>query len=149
LADGRILLVSASGDKTVRLWDPATGQQIGKPSPAMPAGCGSVCVRLADGRILLVSTSDDKTVRLWERTIGQQMDQLSSLVGARDRCAFSDYCHTPGRLARARPPGRAQQAGELTVFDDVPAEPAPGPRAGPDELARDGVDDRDLTPWAG
>jgi hypothetical protein len=42
------------------------------------------------------------------------------------------------------PEGLRREAGEPTVLDDVPADPAPGPRAGPDELVCDGVEDRDL-----
>lgn len=44
------------------------------------------------------------------------------------------------------PEGLRGQAGEPAVLHDVPAEPAPGPRAGPDELVRDGVEYRESTP---
>ena len=36
LPDGRMLLASASGDETVRLWDPATGTPVGDPWKATP-----------------------------------------------------------------------------------------------------------------
>jgi WD40 repeat protein len=66
LADGRVLLASSGDDRTVRLWNPATGQPVGDP---MRGHDGSVLaltpITLADGQVLLASAGDDQTIRLW------------------------------------------------------------------------------------
>jgi WD40 repeat protein len=61
---GRELLATAGDDRTVRLWDPATGAAVqvvhGHTGPVL-----GVCAVRVGGRELLASASDDRTVRLW------------------------------------------------------------------------------------
>ncbi|MET8150792.1 CHAT domain-containing protein [Actinoplanes sp. NPDC049668] len=66
--DGR-LLASAYGDKTLQLWDPATGQRVGHPLTGHTARVWPAAFS-PDGR-LLASGSDDKTIRLWDPATGQ------------------------------------------------------------------------------
>ncbi|HEX6074315.1 MAG TPA: WD40 repeat domain-containing protein, partial [Micromonosporaceae bacterium] len=65
--DGR-LLATGSDDRTVRLWDPATGDPIGRPFTGHTDWVRAVAFS-PDGR-LLASGGDDKTVRLWDPATG-------------------------------------------------------------------------------
>ena len=67
------LLASGSGDKTVRLWNPATGEQLQK-LEGHTAWVDSVAFS-PDGQ-LLASGSGDKTVRLWNPATGEQLQKF-------------------------------------------------------------------------
>ena len=67
--DGKVLAIS-SGDGTVRLWDVATRQQIGR--PLTRTGDVSSVAFSPDGKVLATS-GDDGTVRLWDTATHQQI----------------------------------------------------------------------------
>ena len=56
-------LATASGDGTVRLWDPPPAGRSATRSPATPTG---VAVAFSPDGTRLASASDDGTVRLWD-----------------------------------------------------------------------------------
>ena len=57
-------IASGSDDKTVRVWDAATGQPIGQPLTGHTERCASVAFSPDGTRI--ASGSDDNTVRVWD-----------------------------------------------------------------------------------
>ena len=84
-ADGQ-LLASASYDKTVRLWNPATGEQVQK----LEGHSGPVrtVAFSADGQ-LLASAYYDGTVRLWNPATGEQVQKLEGHNDWVNAVAFS------------------------------------------------------------
>jgi len=121
VADGRTLIASGSFDHTVRLWDPATGQQAGDPLTGHTDGVLAVAaVPVADGRTLIASGSRDHTVRLWDPATGQQIGD--PLTG-----------HTDGVLAVAAVPladGRTLIASGSDDFTVRLWDPATGQQVG-------------------
>jgi RNA polymerase sigma factor (sigma-70 family) len=71
--DGK-MLASGSGDTSIYLWNPATGQQIRR-LDGHKHWVRSVAFS-ADGK-LLASGSEDKTVALWDPATGQRLRQLA------------------------------------------------------------------------
>ena len=79
--DGRTLLASGSDDRTVRLWDPATGQQTAT-LEGHDGAVNALCTITVDGRELLATGSDDETVRLWDPRARHQTATLEGHHGA-------------------------------------------------------------------
>ena len=70
--DGK-LVASASNDKTVRLWDSATGASL--QTLEGHSGCVTAVAFSPDGK-LVASASDDKIVRLWDSATGVLLQTL-------------------------------------------------------------------------
>ena len=83
--DGR-LLASGGADKTVRLWDPATGEH--RRTLTRHADWVGAVGFSPDGR-LLASGGADKTVRLWDPATGEHRRTLTRHAGAVEAVAFS------------------------------------------------------------
>jgi WD40 repeat protein len=83
--DGKTL-ASGSDDRTVRLWDPTTGQC--RQTLEGHAGGVYAIAFSKDGKTL-ASGSDDCTVRLWDPTTGQCRQTLEGHTGGVNAIAFS------------------------------------------------------------
>jgi hypothetical protein len=66
-------IATASADRTVRLWDAATGKQIGQPLTGHTDQVYGVAFSPDGTRI--ASASADRTVRLWDTATGKQIGQ--------------------------------------------------------------------------
>jgi WD40 repeat protein/tRNA A-37 threonylcarbamoyl transferase component Bud32/DNA-directed RNA polymerase subunit RPC12/RpoP len=111
LPDDRFM-ASANGDRMVRLWDTATGQEV----RALKGHTGlvSAVAFSPDGR-RLASASSDMTVRLWDAETGQEVRALKGHTSVVFAVAFSP---DGTRLASASgDPRIPNNAGEMKVWD--------------------------------
>ena len=72
--DGAVV-VSASDDDTLKLWDAATGTELR--TLAGHSGCVTACAVSPDGAFV-VSASNDQTLKLWDAATGKKLRTLSS-----------------------------------------------------------------------
>ena len=70
--DGR-RIVTASDDKTARIWDAANGQPIGEPLRGHDGAVMSAAFS-PDGK-RIVTASADKTARVWDAATGQPIGE--------------------------------------------------------------------------
>lgn len=87
-------IVSGSSDKTVRLWDGATGQPVGEPFHGHTSGVRSVAFSPDGTRI--VSASVDGTIRLWYATSRLPLQECSTSSLDRNNfiCFSSNRSHS-------------------------------------------------------
>jgi WD40 repeat protein len=93
------MLASADSDGTVRLWNPATGDPIGRALPADPGGSNGVhSVAFSPDGTMLASGGSDGTVRLWNPATGQPIGhpmQIDHVSPGTVRNGVSDVAFSP------------------------------------------------------
>ena len=98
VVDGATVLASGGGEG-VRLWDPATGTQIGKPLTGHKDVVDSVAFGVVDGRTMLASGAWDDKVRLWDPATGTQIGK--PLTGHKDGVESVAFGVVDGRTVLA------------------------------------------------
>ncbi|NKY33921.1 WD40 repeat domain-containing protein [Nocardia speluncae] len=118
--DGHTLATGSGSDNTVRLWDPATGEQIGEPLIGHTGSVVSVAFSPDSPHILATGSSDD-TVRLWDPATGEQIGgPLIGHTGGVVSVAFSRDGHTLATggsddTVRLWDPATGGQIGQLLI----------------------------------
>jgi WD40 repeat protein len=79
-------VLSASGDKTLKLWNAETGRELR--TFAGHSGSVFACAFSPDGA-RVVSASEDKTLKLWDAETGREVRTLAGHTGWVFACAFS------------------------------------------------------------
>ena len=122
-------MLTASGDKTARLWEAESGKLLatfqGHTGPVTSA------VFSPDGRRVLTA-SGDKTARLWEAESGKLLATFQGHTGAVWSAVFSPDGRRVLTASRTRPRG----SGRLRAANSWPLSKATPARFGPRSLAR-------------
>jgi WD40 repeat protein len=90
------LLLASACERSVLLWDPATGSSKGELTGHEENVTSLAFATAPDGRLLLASGSDDHTVRTWDPTNGTGLDRLTGHTDKVTSLAFTET--TQGRL---------------------------------------------------
>ena len=68
---GRPVVISASEDRTVRVWDLESGELVLGPLTGHDGPVNAVTVAERIGRLVVISASEDRTVRVWDLESGE------------------------------------------------------------------------------
>ena len=106
--DGRPVVISGSGDRTVRVWDLATGAPVGAPFTGHTDGVTAVAAAELDGRPVVISGSYDRTVRVWDLATGAPVgDPFTGHAGAVTAVAAAELDGRPVVISGSERPDGA------------------------------------------
>lgn len=71
--DGQLVAVTGGYDTTVRIWDVATGKQLGDPLCGHTGVIRSVACGVLRGRPIALTAGEDETVRIWDLERSEQI----------------------------------------------------------------------------
>ncbi|MFI5774721.1 AAA family ATPase [Streptomyces sp. NPDC051658] len=89
VVDGRPVAVTGSADKTVRVWDLASGQQVGEPLTGHTDRVTAVACTVVNGHPVAVTTAFN-TVWVWDLTTRRQVRKLTGHTGWAAACTVLD-----------------------------------------------------------
>ena len=94
-------VVTASGDKTARVWDAATGKPL---SPPLQHQGSVLSAAFSPDGTRVVTASDDKTARVWETRLDETARAEWSALAARSPFVLSGSVHEQRTSALNQPP---------------------------------------------
>jgi WD40 repeat protein len=94
--DGRLVVISASSDATIRIWDLATGTPAGPPLAGHTGPVTAITLAQRDGRLVVISASSDATIRIWDLATGTPAGPpLAGHTGPVNAITLADLYGTP------------------------------------------------------
>ena len=123
LAVGRLgfqdVIVSGSSDRTVRIWDMATGVPVGQPLAGHTAGVMSVAI----GHEVIVSSDDSGAIIAWDPATGARLGQTMQHL-------YSVYTVAVGRVGERDVVASGGTDGTVRIWDLVTGAPIGQPFTG-------------------
>ncbi|WP_327025195.1 hypothetical protein [Micromonospora sp. NBC_01739] len=153
--DGRHHIVSGGDDRSVRVWDPDSGEQLTELTGHTYAVRAVAVLPRPDGRHHIVSGGDDRSVRVWDPDSGEQLTELTGhtyavrAVAVLPRPDGRHHIVTGGddRSVRVWDPDSGEQLTELTGHTYAVRAVAVLPRPDGRHHIVTGGDDRSVRVW--